>query len=686
MKKAETFQLLYIDDDHRNFEAVFTCLEHGNIEVTHVTTPYQAMESFRLTPPDILLCNLALGGESGKALVQHFKARTAETPLIVIDAFASADDLRNAVRAGADGCIVMPLHPEELEIHVDRVLERLRLCRELAASRHMIDEYLKVFGTSVIFSKTDPQGLITYANDAFVKTSGYGRDELIGRPHNIIRHPDTPKSFFKELWQTIRSGQVWKGIITNRRKDGSDYTVESTIIPILDRNGEILEYMALRQTVSGDAPHHLHLQDVASRNEIIAMERSRELMERLYVDSNTGLPNNLALQRDMKGLGQGTILLLDINNFNIFNKLHGFVFGDKLLRAVGENLSFLLRNTVRLYKLSADRFVILDTANGEERIGELCSQILAYFDNHEVVVETIDNQISFSIGIASITEGRDAIIEAEYALDSSKRYGKRFWVLYSEEAEEFLKERESIAWLNRTREFIYKDMIVPYFQPIVDVATRKVHKYEALARVVVGDEVIPPQRFLHAASRLGLLTSVTKTMINKCFEQFSGTDIKFAINITERDIMDGYLAEFIRMKVERYGVDPANVTFEVLENLTLSEEGEMVAKTIALVKDYGCNIAIDDFGSENSNFGRILSLQSDYLKIDGLFIQNCDREPEKQKIVGAIVQLARRLGIKTVAEYVATEAIFETIRDLGVDYAQGYLFGKPAPFSEYVGS
>lgn len=128
-----------------------------------------------------------------------------------------------------------------------------------------------------------------------------------------------------------------------------------------------------------------------------------------------------------------------------------------------------------------------------------------------------------------------------------------------------------------------------------------------------------------------------------------------------------------------HGINPKNVTFEVLENLTLSNESDMVNKTIGLVKDYGCDIAIDDFGSENSNFSRLLSLRSDYIKIDAAFVKGCDQDLEKQKIIGAIVQLTKRLGIKSVAEYVSSEPIYETIKHLGVDYAQGYLFGKPEP-------
>ncbi|MDX1294693.1 MAG: EAL domain-containing protein [Sulfurimonadaceae bacterium] len=679
MGSVASLEVLYVEHEFQSYETVLSVLEDLNHNVIHATNIPQALESFRLRQPDLILCNLHMPDMDAFEMLRQFKVANSNMHIVAVDQLDKPECMLDAVNLGVSGFLAKPVDTEKLREMMVTVLDKVNQERKAENAQHMIDEYLKVFDTSVIFSKTDPHGIITYANDAFAQTSGYSKEELIGQPHNIIRHPDTPAEVFEELWRTIKSGQIWKGVIKNRNKAGEGYTVESTIIPILDTEGKIIEFMALRYDITEMTTHSMKLQDVASKNEMIALQRSRELIERLYIDNNSDLPNNLALQRDIEELNDGTLFMLDINNFNIFNKLHGFAFGDKLLKTIAQNLSFLLDRSETLYKMGADRYAILTERSDGDYIDYLCNQIFAYFDNSEIVIDTIENQITFSIGVAKVQHDRDAIIDAEFALDVSKRYGKRFKIVYNKDSEEFQQEHDSISWLNRTREFIYKDMITPYYQPIVDVSTREVFKYEALARVIDGDTVIPPDRFLNAASRLGLLTSITKSMINKSFAQFSGTDTRFSINITERDIMDGYLAEFIKLKVEKYDIDPSNVTFEVLENLTLSNEGEVVKSTIALVKDYGCNIAIDDFGSENSNFGRILSLQSDYLKIDGMFVEDCDVEPEKQKIIDAIVQLAKRLEIKTIAEYVTTESVYETIKSLGVDYAQGYLFGKPAP-------
>ncbi|MBN2895828.1 MAG: EAL domain-containing protein [Campylobacterales bacterium] len=681
MTPLHALRLLYVESQMACANEVLAYLQPICASIEHAATTDQAQASFRLNPHDIVLFSFDVQGSTPVlTCLQAIRDCSAETPIIIIASSMQCSGLFEAMEAGFERFVSKPIDLARLEQRLQKKAHNLLLNRETDRARHLLSEYLKALESSVILSKTDPRGIITYANDAFVEISGYAKEELLGRAHNIIRHPDTSAELFVELWRTIKSGQIWKGIITNRAKDGSSYTVESTIIPILDPSGGIVEFLGIRHDITSMATHTVRLQDVVRENELIAIKRSKEVMARLYTDANTGIPNAQALQRDISYFDNGTLFLLDVNNFNIFNKLHGFLFGDQLLSAIGLHLSHLLRDSEKLYKLSADRFVILAKQYDEEYINYLCNQIFAYFDNTELFVDTIETPVSFSIGVAQITHERDSIIDAEFALDVTKRFGKRFKIIYNKDAEEFMQERESIDWLNRTRKFIYKDMIVPYYQPIVEVSTRRIYKYEALARVIEGDEVIAPYRFLGAAKRLGLLTSITKSMINKTFEQFSGTEIHFSINITERDIMDGYLVEFIKQKAERYHINPRRLTFEVLENLTLSEEGEVVAKTIGLIKDYGCNIAIDDFGSEHSNFGRILSLQSDYLKIDGVFVRDCDTDGEKQKIIDAIVQLARRLGIKTIAEYVSSEAIFETVKALVVDYAQGYLFGQPEPF------
>ena len=676
--EQQEIRLLFVDDNPDTANALMAHLEESCADIFHALDAKQALALFKTESPDIVMTDIDLTRSDALELCRQIRA-LSDVPIIVIASREEQELLVGAIEIGVDAFVTKPVKPRKLKKILRILADKVLLRRELQVAQKMADEYLKVLESGVIFSKTDPKGIITHVNRAFEQISGYSREELLGSPHSIIRHPDMAPARFKEMWETIKNGQIWKGIIKNRRKDGSSYTVESTIVPIFDPRGTITEYLALRYDISDRDDYTLRTQDAADTNLRVTRERTRILLDQMHVDNNTGLPNTLALQRDLQSMAGGTLLLLDVNNFNIYNKLHGFSFGDKMLAGIGRSLRSMLGSDGSLYKLGADRYAILTDDTGESDIRALCDEVFAFFDNTDIIVDTIENQITFSIGVAGVRDSRDVIIDAEYALDHSRKYGKRMMIIFHRDAAEFREERNSIDLLNRTREYIYQDCIQPWYQPIIDVRTRRIFKYESLARIVDENSILLPKQFLHAAERLGLLTSVTKSMINKTFAQFSGTDTRFSINITERDILDGYLLDFVRNKAERFHVDPGNVTFEILENLTLSSDGDKVTSTLALVKDYGYNIAIDDFGSENSNFGRILSLRSDYLKIDGMFIMDCDINPEKRQIIDAIVQLAKKLDIKTIAEYVASESIFHVIEELGVDYAQGFYFGRPSP-------
>lgn len=665
-----TLPFLLVSSSHEGVLLPF--LSSKCSKLRFATSARAALSILETYPARILVCDLSVSE------TETLSSGVKDKDLLRFVLIPENTPLKSLENIKMDSWLIQPYSLKTLLDSLVELEKNALYLQSLRHGTHLAEQFEHALEASAIVSKTDTKGFITYANRSFEEISGYTKDELIGKPHNIVRHPKMPKKIFKVLWETILDGQIWKGIIKNRKKDGTSYIVQSTIVPILNRDGVPIEFIGIRHDITQMTSQNLYLKDVAKKNEELIKAKSDALLEKLYKDEITNLPNTLSLQKSISNFQDGTIFLFDINNFNTFNKLYGFAFGDSLLREVSRNMEFLFGDE-NVFKLSADRFAVLVSDYNLNEIESSCNQVFAFFDNTHMLVEDIDVLINFSIGVAQIKAGHDSIIDAEFALDLAKRQGKRSKAIYDDTSSKIKEELSNIAWLNRTKEYIYRDLIVPYYQPIVDTQTRKIYKYECLARVIDGEAVVPPLLFIGAAARLGLLTSVTKSMINKSFQYFSQKDVKFSINITERDILDGYLVNFIKMKADRYKIDLNNVTFEILENLTISKESDLVNQTIAQIKEFGCDIAIDDFGSEKSNFSRILSLRSDFIKIDGAFVRDCDKDFEKQKIIDAIVQLAKRLGIKSIAEFVSTEEIFETVKRLGVDYVQGYLFGKPEP-------
>lgn len=386
------------------------------------------------------------------------------------------------------------------------------------------------------------------------------------------------------------------------------------------------------------------------------------------------------IENELKNDGYNYLFLLDVSNFSAINKVFGKIFSNEILLEIGEMLKINTHNQAKLFKIESDRFVILSSEGSKESAKEYCEQIISFFDTKKVNLNDVELDVTFNIGVSKIIHSiSDTIVNSEYALDKSKKLGSRNYEIYDELNVDYIDEKDAILWMNRTKEMVLSDQIEPYFQAIKDISTGEITKYEVLARGVIGDEVIEPRCFVNSASRLGILTSITKMIIKKSFRYFQNIDGSFSINLTERDLLEGYLDDFLKDKLALYGIDPSRVTFEILESVVVDQNFHIISKQIGKLKDMGFWIAIDDFGIENSNFNRLLEMNADIIKVDGAFVGKLEENEKMSLIVTTIVNLAKSLNIKTVAEFVKDEYTYETVKELGIDYAQGYFIGKPQP-------
>lgn len=401
-------------------------------------------------------------------------------------------------------------------------------------------------------------------------------------------------------------------------------------------------------------------------------------MAQRYDFIDTAEINSNRIENELKKDGYNYLYLLDVSNFSAINKVFGKIFSNKILLEIEEMLNVNIHQNSKLFKIESDRFIILSNEKSKENIQGYCEQVISFFDTKKVTLDDVELDITFNIGVSRIINNiSDTIVNSEYALDKSKKLGSRNYEIYDELNVEYMDEKDAILWLDRTKELILNDQIEPYFQAIQEIKTAKVNKYEVLARGVVGDEVIEPKYFVKSASRLGILTSITKMIIKKSFKYFEDKESLFSINLTERDLLEGYLNEFLRDKLILYSIEPSRVTFEILESVVVDQNFKVISQQIKELKEMGFHIAIDDFGIENSNFNRLLEMNADVIKVDGAFVSKLKENDKMALIVQTIVSLAKSLDIKTVAEFVKDEYTYETVKELGIDYAQGYFIGKP---------
>jgi PAS domain S-box-containing protein len=525
-----------------------------------------------------------------------------------------------------------------------------------------LDGYKRAIDKSSIVSKTDLRGIITYANDMFCKVSGYTREELIGSSHHIVRHPDVPKETFKEMWDTIQSKKIWKGVIKNRKKNGTSYIVNATIIPILDNRGEIIEYVAVR-------------------HDITELEKSKEEIKKQRIDLLTGLPNRNQLVEDLTVAIKPIIFYLNIDDFSGFNDFYGKELSDNTLICLSTILDEIKdKNRFRLYKLEADQFILLF----EE--GYLSKDNLQFFfeDFIENIEKTLEqrNRISVSVtgGVATYYANDDyqkLILYSNIARKKAQYEHKKFLIFHHS-----MRKNEDYAhnmeWIKRIKEAIIENRIVCYYQPIFDNATQQVSKYESLVRMIDRDgQPISPFFFLEIAKKAKLYEQISKIIIDRTLDTFRKIpDIEFSLNLTVDDILSEKITNYIYQKLENYP-NPNRVVFEITESQEVSDY-KIINKFIKYVKEYNVKIAIDDFGSGYANFEHILNIDADYIKIDGSLIKNIDTDKNAYIITEAIINFSKKLGRKTIAEFIHNKAIYNIVKDLGADYSQGFYLGTPA--------
>jgi EAL domain-containing protein (putative c-di-GMP-specific phosphodiesterase class I)/PleD family two-component response regulator len=440
---------------------------------------------------------------------------------------------------------------------------------------------------------------------------------------------------------------------------------------------DMTQFIDLIEKTVNNINKELELNDYRVNLENRVEEQSLKLKESLYKDNTTGLYNFLKLQEDMQDSLFKTLIIFDITQLSIISKQYGHIFIGKLLNRVATILSTNINSDMMLYKLEADKFAILTKDESYENISTFCDQVLAFFDMSTIVIDDIEVSITFNIGIATIDKVSDSTINAEYALSSAKKVGYRYYFFDDIDTEIISKEKEMISWLGVTKELIENDMIVPYYQVIQDLKNAKIVKYEVLARGELDGKTIMPAHFLDAAERLGLTSTITRMIIQKSFQFFATNSYDFSINISQRDLVEGFLPKFFQQKMSLYNIEASRITLEILENITVSVDNKAIQAELSRLKDMGFSIAVDDFGIENSNFGKLIDINLDILKIDGYFIKNILRSEKDMLVVKSITSLAKILGMKVVAEYVESKEILDSIKELGIDYAQGYYIGKP---------
>jgi len=559
-----------------------------------------------------------------------------------------------------------------LSDHINSMYASLVERKELLVREKTRNENILNSQTSIVIASF--QERISHANTAFFEFfSEYKTIEEFKREHECVC------DFFEKverkdfIYKEDKSNWIEKIVSAKRSKKVLIKRGEKEYI--FDINAKLLE--------KENGEYVVNMTDITSMEHYKEqLEASREKLNiQLHTDELTKLPNRLSLSEKVLEQATVSLVLININDFKEVNDFYGVQTGDKVLRDFAKLLKdFIRERNYEVFRLSGDEFAIfIPYEYSRNLIVTFVETLLEYISAYEFHDMFNKRKITLSAtaGAAIHAQNISAFVNADIALKTAKKRKKPF-MTYKEAHATKDEFGSNLEWASKLKNAFKNDKVVPFYQPIYNNQSGKIEKYEALVRLIDDKgKAIAPFFFLNVAKRSHQYFQLTETMLEKCFEYFKDKEFEFSINLSESDISDIGIHEFILQKLEHYNFG-SRVVFEILETENI-DNYENVSEFIKSVKYYGAKIAIDDFGSGFSNFQRISQLNVDYIKIDGSLIQNILSDKNSLTIVETIATFAKRLGVKTIAEFVDSQEIQDKVVALGIDYTQGYFISQPKP-------
>ena len=394
-------------------------------------------------------------------------------------------------------------------------------------------------------------------------------------------------------------------------------------------------------------------------------------------DELTSSGNKVKLDSYLYSKKYLTAILVNMDNFDRINSLYGYDVGDEVLKMAAEFLLELKSESAEFFRIVSDEFVYLfDKEVSKEDIEEFVMELVSRFQKHVIETNVAKFTLSCTIGIAR-GSSKDVLKKAHIAMKETRQIGKEKFAFFSNNSELSQKREKNIQWKNKLTKALREDSFIPYFQPIYNNKTSRIEKYEVLARIIDINRVVKPYYFLESAKLFSLLPNICEVMIEKAFEYFSGREYDICINITQQELKEAFFAAYVKEKAEKYSINTERVVFEIAETANLGEELESF-ENLKELKRCGFKIAIDDFGTESLNCIRLHELEIDYIKIDGIIIKNLLKDDKNIDIVRSVVSLCHNLKAKSIAEFVYKKEIQKVIKELDIDYSQGYYIGRPS--------
>jgi len=409
-------------------------------------------------------------------------------------------------------------------------------------------------------------------------------------------------------------------------------------------------------------------------------ERTFELENLLYYDKLTKLESHFSLIKNIERSSNNVLFLINLDSFHNINSLYGFDSSNELLIQFSQCLKiFNLKHKYKIFRIYADEFALFaeikkENKNNFENHLYLLIEEIKKFNFTVNKSEVIDLNVTIGLSISE----KNPLMTSSLAMKHAKKHRLSFCI-YNKELASANSINDVLTWSKRLKIAIEQNLILPAYQPIVD-KNKNILKYEVLMRVAEKNKdtynIISPYEFLEPAIKTKQYNKMMAILIEKSFITMYNRKEDFSINLSYQDIYNRTLIDIIKDNLRKFKRIGNRLIIEILETESI-EDLEIMRSFIKEVRAFGVRIAIDDFGTGHSNFTNIIDIDPDYLKIDGSFIKNIDKDPKSYSLVKSIIISSKELNIKTIAEFVHKKDIFDILVELEVDEFQGYYFSEP---------
>jgi diguanylate cyclase (GGDEF)-like protein/PAS domain S-box-containing protein len=571
-----------------------------------------------------------------------------------------------------------PLH---FIVQVEDVSARRRAAEALAEAEERFR--LAFEGAPIGIALADLDGRFLRVNDALCEITGYTETELLAANADLLGHSDAADEE-EALVDRLMRGEI------------RSYRLERRIVHATGRSVWISLSVSLVRDSSGVPRYCIkQLEDISDRKRF-----EGQLAYLADHDALTGLYNRRAFQRELHQRASvercaGAVVVVDLDHFKDINDTLGHAAGDEVIVRVARILQKRLRKTDVLGRLGGDEFAMLLVGAQREEAEPVIAELLQVIREQSVVVD--DGHpigLTASAGIAlfdadtSLT-GEELLVSADIAMYDAKERGRDRYGISVETQRRQAQMTERMAWSQRMRAALENDGFVLFEQPVVDLRSGAPKCHELLLRMRDDDgELIQPAAFLPIAERSGLIAEIDRWVTRRAIETIAaqreaGRSLKLAVNLSGVSVSDPALLELIEHDLQAMRPPPGSLVFEVTETAAIVNL-DCARAFAATLAELGCELALDDFGAGFGSFYYLKRLPFDYLKIDGDFIRQLTTSQEDQLVVRAIVEIARGLGKRTVAEFVGDEETLALLRELGVDDGQGFHLGRPGPLEDLI--